>query len=136
MVVLAGGNPYSQYREQSAATASPGELTLMLYDGCVKNLKLSKLYIGERDYAKANDTSKKAQAIVDELIKTLDLRYDVASQMLSLYDFVLRTIVEGNVQKDAAKIDTAIEFISELRDTWHQAVRLNRQKVMVSGGHI
>lgn len=122
------GSQYNQYRQQSAMTASSGELTLMLYDGCIKDLKLAKMYIEEKDLHRANENSKKAQAILDELMRTLDMRYPISEQLLQIYEFILHLVVESNMKKDTKMLDSAVEMVTELRDTWQQAVRLNRQR--------
>lgn len=123
------GSQYDQYKQQSAMTASPGELTLMLYDGCIKNLKLFKMYVEQKDYVKANESSQKAQAIVLELIRSLDMKYEISKQLSQVYDFIHDRIVKSNVKKDIENADVALDMISEMRDTWQQAVRLNRQQV-------
>ena len=125
-------NPGEQYKQQSAMTASPGELTLMLYDGCIKDLKLAKLYIDEKDVEKANDASQKAQAIIGELMRTLDTRYEIGTQLLALYDFILDIVVRSNVQKEIELIDQAIGYITELRDSWKEAVQTNRKEMFGS----
>ena len=127
---------YNQYKQQSAMTASPGELTLMLYDGCIKDLKLARTYISDKEFVKSNDASQKAQAIIAELMRTLDARYEVGKQLLALYDFILDLIVRSNVKKDTGLIDQAMEFISEIRDTWQQAVKLNRRQVFGKGSAV
>ncbi len=124
------GSQYNQYKQQSAMTASPGELTLMLYDGCIKYLKLFKMYVQEKDLAKANDSSKKAQAIIDELIRTLDLNYEISDGLLRLYDYIYRRMIDANMKKNLETADECISMLQEIRDTWQQAIRLNRQKVM------
>lgn len=130
------GNQYNLYKQQSAMTASPGELTLMLYDGCIKALKLARTYIEEKDFVKSNEASQKAQAIIAELMRTLDTRYEVGKQLLALYDFVLNLIVSSNIKKNAGMVDQALEFVTGLRDTWQQAVRINRQQVFGKGSSV
>ena len=121
----AAGN---QYRQQSAMTASPGELTLMLYDGCIKDLKLGKMHIGAKDYLKSNEVLQKAQAIINELMRSLDMRYELSNQLMQLYDYIINIVVWANVKKDIDKVDEALGLITDLRDTWQQAVRLHRQQ--------
>ena len=121
-------NAGDQYKLQSAMTASPGELTLMLYEGCLKNLKLSKIHIEAKDYEKSNMVLQKAQAIIAELMNTLDMRYDLSKQMSTLYDYVINLIVWANVKKDIEKVDEAIEYVADMRDTWQKAVLLDRQQ--------
>lgn len=119
---------YGRYQQQSAMTASPGELTLMLFDGCVKFLKQSRLYLEEHNIEKASNASIRAQNIISELMATLDMQYDISKNLYSLYDFILRQVVQSNIKKDPLLLEDPISMMSELRDTWQQAVKLNRQQ--------
>ncbi|MDR1158467.1 MAG: flagellar export chaperone FliS [Oscillospiraceae bacterium] len=124
------------YRQQHAMTAGPGELTLMLYDGCLKNIKRMQLHLRDRDVEKANEASLKAQAILSELMRTLDMQYEVSQGLYPLYEYMLRELVTANVKKDIGQTDVVLELLGDLRDTWQQAVRLNRQQMMGTGGSI
>ena len=126
---------YNVYQQQSAMTASPGELTLMLYDGCVKFLKQSRMYMEDHEVEKASNTSLKAQNIITELMVTLDPQYEMSKNLYKLYDFMLHNVVQSNVKKDPSMLDTPIQMMSELRDTWQQAVRINRQQTMGQMGY-
>jgi flagellar protein FliS len=119
---------YGRYQQQSAMTASPGELTLMLYEGCVKFLKQSRLFMEEHQFDKASNASIRAQDIISELMATLDMSYDISNNLYSLYDFILYQIVQSNIKKNVSLLEEPITMMSELRDTWQQAVRLNRQQ--------
>ena len=124
---------YGRYQQQSAMTASPGELTLMLYEGCVKFLKQSRLFMEERRFDKASNASIRAQDIISELMATLDMKYDVSKNLYSLYDFILRLVIQSNMKKDALMLEEPINMMSELRDTRQQAVKLNRQQSSAKG---
>ncbi len=124
------------YREQNAMTASPGELTLMLYDGCIKDVKLMRMYISQGHVEKTNEYALKAQAILSELMRTLDMQYEVSKSLYPLYEFMLNELVTANIQKKAQKTDAVLELLTDLRDTWQQAVRMNRQQVMGTGSSI
>jgi len=128
MLASAKNGAYDRYKQQNAMTASPGELTLMLFEGGIKNLKLAKMSIGKKDYIRANEHSQKAQRIVAELMRSLDMRYELAKQMMPLYDFILNTIVESNIKKDPEKLETALQMLTDLRDTWREAVARNRKE--------
>ncbi len=124
---MALSNPYQQYARSSAMTASPGELTLMLYDGCIKHLRLAKEAVAEHNVEGANAGLLKAQAILEHLTVTLDMRYEISGQLFSLYQYMDTKLREANVKKQPEGIGEVIGLLSELRDTWQQAVRLNRQ---------
>lgn len=125
---------YGRYQQQSAMTASPGELTLMLYDGCIKFLRQAKLYMEERNIEKSSNACIRAQDIIAELMATLDMRYEVSEGLYNLYDFILRGVTQANLKKDAALLDTPISMLTEIRDTWQQAIKANRMQNAGQGG--
>ena len=92
-------NPYSKYKEQSVMAATPGELTLMLYDGCIRFLKLSRLNMASSNLQAAHNNLVKASDIITELMNTLDMNYSISGQLLNLYLFIFGEITHANIQK-------------------------------------
>jgi flagellar secretion chaperone FliS len=125
---MAVNNPYQTYQNNSVTTASPGELTLMLYNGCLKFIGLAKKGIHDNDIELKNVNIQKAQNIVSELMVTLNMDMDVSKNMMSLYDFINRRLIEGNIKNDLEAVEEAEGLIVEFRDTWKQLIQLNRQK--------
>lgn len=121
-------SPYEKYKQQSVLAASPGQLTLMLYEGCIKFLKIAVDSIEKKNIEQAHNNLIKAGDIISELIATLDTRYEIASQMMSLYLFILNEIKEANIQKDAQRVLVAIDLVEDFRDTWKQALINDRSK--------
>lgn len=116
------------YKQNSVTTASPGELTLMLYNGCLKFLAKAKKAINEKDYYEKNVNLQKAQSIINELIVTLNMDYEISKQMYPLYDYMNRRLIEANIKNDVDIIDEVIGFVEEFRDTWKQVIQINRQQ--------
>ena len=120
-------NPYAKYKEQSVTTATPEELTLMLYNGCIKFINLAEVYIEEKDYGKSNLNIQKAQDIIQELNITLNMDYEISQNLRQLYTFVNEKLLDANIKKDKQALFDAKEIISELRDTWKEAMALSRK---------
>lgn len=120
-------NPYAAYKQNSVNT-SPGELTLMLYNGCLKFIHQAKSSLENENFEEMNLSSQKAQAIISELMLTLDTSYPIFQNMLVLYEFVNSRLIDGNIKKDSEKFEEASAIITEFRDTWKQAIQINRQK--------
>lgn len=120
-------NPYAKYKEQSVTTATPEELTLMLYNGCIKFINLAEVYIEEKDYAKTNLNIQKAQDIIQELNITLNMDYEISQNLRQLYTFVNEKLLDANIKKDKQALFDAKEIVSELRDTWKEAMALSRK---------
>jgi len=124
-------NPYSnnysnQYLQQSVMTASPGELTLMLYDGCIKQINFGMKYIEENKIQEKNQALQKAQSIISELDSTLDLKYEVSQNLYYIYDFIKDLLIEANIHNDNKSLGEALRLVTELRETWDQAIKLER----------
>jgi flagellar secretion chaperone FliS len=131
---MAINNPYQTYQNNSVNTATPGELTLMLYNGCLKFIGLAKKGIQDNNIELKNTNIQKAQNIVSELMVTLNTDVEISKNILSLYDFIHRRLIEGNVKNDVKAIEEAEELIKEFRDTWKQVVQENRQKQYAGQG--
>ncbi|HEY4579294.1 MAG TPA: flagellar export chaperone FliS [Savagea sp.] len=121
-------NPYAAYQNNSVTTSSPGELTLMLYNGCLKFIEQAKRAMNEEDIAAKNTAIQKAQAIVSELMVTLDRSVPISENMLLLYDYVNNRLLEANIQNDPEKLEEAAVIITEFRDTWKQVIQIHRKK--------
>jgi len=124
MAVMA--NSYQQYVRHDVMMATPMELVVMLYTGCIKQLRLGQMAINKTDFEGANNHFQKAQDIVMELIMGLDLQYDIAKDLLAIYEFVHRQIVSINSSKDASLVGPIVDIMSSLRDTWVQVQKENK----------
>jgi flagellar protein FliS len=121
-------NALNSYKQNSVTTASPGELTLMLYNGCLKFLEKAKKAIEEKNFEEKNKNIQKAQAIINELMVTLNMDYEIAKQMYSLYEYMNYRLIQANIKNDIAILDEVSGFVTEFRDTWKQVIQINRQQ--------
>lgn len=119
---------FNAYKQNSVTTASPGELTLMLYNGCLKFLTKAKKAISEKDIQEKNTNIQKSQAIIAELMSTLKIEEEVSKQMLPLYDYMNRRLIEANIQNDIAIIEEVEGLVTEFRDTWKEVIKITRQQ--------
>jgi flagellar protein FliS len=131
---LAMNNPQKAYVNNSVTTASPGELTLMLYNGCIKFIRYAERAMADNNIEQKNTNIQKAQAIVRELSITLKTDTDVAKNMLALYEYLYTRLVEANVQNDPAILKEVEGFITEFRDTWKQVIQENRRIQQIGAG--
>ena len=120
-------NPYDKIKNNSIMTASPAELTLMLYEGAIKFGNQAIAAINARDIGEAHRLIVRVQDIIDELRGTLNFEFPIAEQMDRMYEFISFTLVEPNMEKNPAKVETALIFIREFRDTWKEAMALAKK---------
>src|SRR5690554_6270891 len=118
-------NPAAAYLENKIKTATPAELTLMLFDGAIKFCNIAIMAIDEEDVSKAHTNIIKAQDIISALRSSLDHKYEVAENLDKMYDYIYSRLVDANIKKDKLIIEEVLEHIRGLRDTWKEAMILD-----------
>ena len=109
-------NTINAYQRNAILTASPAELTLMLYDGAIKFCNIAIMAIEKQDM-------EKAHVNLSELRVTLDHKYPVWEDFDRVYDYIYRRLVEGNMSKEIDVIEDALKYIREMRDTWKEVMK-------------
>ena len=120
------------YKRQQVMTATPEALTLMLYNGALRFMTESIEAIKVKDYEKTNTSLIKAQNIISELRITLKMEYEISHQLLPLYNYIYDCLVEGNMKADGEKVEEARVIVTELRNTWNEAMKIARKEKGVS----
>lgn len=121
-------NAYSQYNNNKVLTASPAELTLMLYEGAIKFCNIAESGLEQKDIEKVHINIVKVQKIIDYLRQTLDMKYPVAQDFERMYVYLSERLVAANVKKDKEILMEVNEHLHTIRDTWKEVMRMNREK--------
>lgn len=116
-------NAAQAYGARKVETATPAELTLMLYEGTIKFCNIAMGAIEKRDYEKANINIQKARKIIVELQTTLDHKYPVAEDFDRIYDYIFHKLVQANIKKDPEILEEALVELRDLRDAWKEIMR-------------
>jgi flagellar protein FliS len=113
-----------QYTNVQVSTVDRGRLLLMLYDGAIKFLKQAKAGLENKDIPKFARFLSKAQAIISELMLTLDFEKggDVAKDLDRLYDFMLFYLTEANLEKDPEKVQRVIDLVHIIANAYREVV--------------
>ena len=121
MNAYAAAAPTSAYKESAVLTAPPEQLVLMLYDGINRFLFQATVAMRGGDYIVTNNKLQRAEAIIDELIATLDHSAgDIADRLNAIYLYSRRTLGEARIARSPEKIEHVQGLIGELRDGWAQ----------------
>ncbi len=123
---MAVQNPYAQYNNSKILTASPAELTLMLYEGAIKFCNIAILGIEQNDIQKAHTNIVKVQRIIDEFRATLDMKYPVAQDFDRVYSYLLQRLMEANIKKDKEIMEEVASHLRSMRDTWKEVMKASR----------
>lgn len=116
-------NPYEQYQRNKILTATPAEVTLMLYEGAIKFCNIAIMAIESNDMEKAHVNIMKTQRIIEEFRNTLDRKYEVAEDFDRIYVYVLRRLFDANIKKDKEILEEVNGHLRSLRDTWKEVMK-------------
>ena len=118
------------YKNNAISTASPGDLTLLLYEGAIKFCNIAIMAIEKKDFDKAHTNIIKVQNIIIEFRSTLNFDYPIAKDFDVAYDCIYERLLQANIKKDVVLLEEALGFIRDMRDTWKEVIK--RTKVSAS----
>ena len=119
---------YEEYNKSKILTASPAELTLMLYEGAIKFCNVAIDALEKKDIQRAHTNIVKVENIIDYLRKTLDMKYPVAQEFERMYVYLGDRLIEGNLKKDQEILEEINTHLRSIRDTWKEVMRINKVK--------
>jgi flagellar secretion chaperone FliS len=115
-------NPYARpqaYREASVMTASPEQLVVMLYDGAGRFLRQAEGSMVEGSWLQASERLTRAEAIIDELLATLDMDAgEIAERLQAIYIFCKTRLIEARIERDPVRVEQVARLLAELRGAW------------------
>ncbi|WP_407307300.1 flagellar export chaperone FliS [Desulfosporosinus sp. SB140] len=111
------------YKNQQIMTASPAQLTLLLYNGALRFLNESIMALEQGNIQKAHNANMRVQDIIREFVRTLDMNYEISKPWAQLYEYVEYCLIQGNIKKDVKQLQQAKQVLQELRDAWEGAMK-------------
>ena len=124
---MAVNNPYAAYQKNKIQTASPAELTLILYDAAIKFCNVALRAIEEDDVESRHTNIVKAEKIIEEFLATLNYKYEVAKDFEQVYNYIYHLLVEANIHNDAEKLEEALQHLRDMREIWKEIMKQARQ---------
>ena len=114
---------YNQYANNKIMTASPAQLTLMLYDGAIKFCNLAITGIEQKDMNKAHTNIRKVENIIQEFRSSLNFKYPVAQDFENVYMYIYVRLVEANIHKDKEILEEVLKHLRTMRNTWEEVMK-------------
>ncbi|MBO6215948.1 MAG: flagellar export chaperone FliS [Lachnospiraceae bacterium] len=122
---------YSAYSNNRIMTASPAELTLMLYDGAIKFCNIAIEGVEEKNIEKAHNNIRKCDRVIEEFQITLNRKYPVAKDFDEVYKYLRSRLLQANIKKDREILEEVLEHLRTMRDTWKEVMRLTNNGTKV-----
>ena len=116
-------NGYAQYQNAKIMTASPAELTLMLYEGAIKFGNIAVVAMENNNPAKAHENIVKVEQIIQNFRETLDKKYPVWQDFENVYVYLLRRCHEAKIAKNPENIEEVLKHLRSMRDNWKEVMK-------------
>ncbi len=113
---------YAEYNRNKVLTASPAELTLLLYEGAIKFCNIAIIGLEQNDMEKVHNNIIKVENIIEEFQATLNHKYSVAEDFDKIYKYIYNLLVEANIKKDKELLEQALTELRGMRDTWKEVM--------------
>lgn len=123
---MAPNNAYQAYNNSKILTASPAELTLMLYEGAIKFCNIAIMGVEEKNVEKAHTNIMKVERIITEFQATLDEKYEISKDFDKVYNYLQERLKEANLKKDKEILEEVLTHLRTMRDTWKEVMHLNK----------
>jgi len=130
---MAPMNGYDAYAKSKILTASPAELTLMLYEGAIKFCNIAIIACENNDIEKAHNNIRKTDRIIEEFELTLDTKYPVAKDFQAVYTYIRSCLRQAMITKDPAQLEEVLKHLRTMRDTWKEVMKMTANGKRVDG---
>lgn len=116
----AGTSQATRYRDAELASATPGQLVVLLFDKMALTLRRARVAMDAGEIAERCELLMKAADMITELQVSLDhaVGGDISRNLDALYAFMVRELHAANRQQDGARIDVVLRIAGELRDAF------------------
>ncbi|PJZ68298.1 flagellar export chaperone FliS, partial [Leptospira perolatii] len=119
-------------KSNEISTVSQGRLIVMLYEGAIRFLNVAIECNTPRKYDVVNNNVLKAQEIVTELMLALNLEQggEVANNLLGIYVYIKKRLLEANMKKDSEIMKEIIKYLEDLKAAWEEIEKKEKASVV------
>lgn len=96
--------------------ANRSELIVIMYDIMKADIEYAKELLSLSDVKGYEKECRHAQKIMHELMSTLDYRYAISYDLLSLYSFCNKRLIAAYMKKEDAYLDEVNAIIDDLKE--------------------
>lgn len=100
--------------------ASPTELIVILYEMAETYLRQSVDKLNEGEIAGFRMNLKYAGRVINELNRSLDLRYDISLNFMQIYIYMNRAMIRASVSKKPDELLRCMDMLNKLKKSFEQ----------------
>lgn len=111
---------HDAYLESRVLSADPLELVRLLYQAAMEAVRDARRFLAAGQIAERSRSISRASGILLELSAALDPARggEISSRLAALYDYMLRQLLEANLQQSDAPLADVLGLLSTLSEAW------------------
>ena len=128
--IMSYGKMLFHYQRTNIETSTELGLIVMCYEHAIRFLKQAKDHFKNQEYLQKAEALQQALDIINELKCSLDFEKgkQIATNLDSIYNFLIRTLLEADIRKNLKDFDNAISILHELKEVWERISRSNLEQ--------
>lgn len=103
--------------------ANRSELVVVIYDAAIASIEEGKSCLEMDDITAARKEIDRAKGMVDELLHSLDLKYQISHYLRQLYIYAYRELCQGIALRDADRLDHASDVLKGLLPSFREVAK-------------
>jgi flagellar protein FliS len=121
-----------QYRKTGIASkvmeADPHQLIALLFEGASQRIRLAQASLAQGNPAQKGKAIGEACAIIGYLNGCLDHEAggELAGNLANLYDYMVRRLVEANLNNDSVAMGESLDLLTEIASAWNAIPQAHR----------
>ena len=124
------GRMLAQYRKTDVETAGRLDLVIMCYENAIRFLKQAKGHYESNAFEEKARALQKVFDIISELKGALNIEKGekIAINLNAIYDYLLRSLLEGDLRRDLNAFESAIRIMAELKEAWETIASRSKEE--------
>lgn len=111
---------YRNANADNVADADPHQLISIIFKHILANVAIANGAITRNEIENKGKCLTKAIALVGELQDSLDMEKggEISINLFDLYDYIVRCLLQANLNNDCKKLDEVKNLITEVKEGW------------------
>jgi flagellar protein FliS len=124
------GRMLAQYRKTDVETAGRLDLVVMCYENAIRFLKQAKGHYESNAFEEKARALQKVLDIISELKGALNIEkgQKIAINLNAIYDYLLTSLLEGDIRRDLNAFESAIRIMAELKEAWETIASRSKEE--------
>lgn len=108
--------------------ANRSELVVVIYEAALESITEGRAALEKNEITEARKDIDRAKGMVDELLHSLDLQYQIAHYLRQLYIYAYGELCQGIALRDVSRLDHASDVLKGLLPSFREVAKQDESK--------